>query len=345
MAPKDSGAADQTKSATIRCYLGIFRQYDESGDGNISPSELKEALEADGIMLSNNEFQGFLAEVDADGDASISFMEFCELAKKLFAFYVKEKSKLGRIPRAYLNPQQFDQYAAIFREYAGEDGILERSELQQFFHKYNISVSPERLQGIMSEVDDDNSGTLGETEFLILLVKALGVKKRKIGPSQCDLKLLTDEGWSIVEIKRAGYECKEFIESGYTVAELLSIFSVSDFAKAGVPFSDMIATGWDCHRCKESGYSLTDLVKVGCTTQRIRDAGYDDLEAAIDLRKHGVPAEKMKLGGWPLSYLKQAGYSATELRLAGYSMLAIHAVEQLQPAATALERQISKTDP
>lgn len=343
MAPKDSNSADQTRSATILRYLGIFRKYDESGDGNISPSELKQALEAQGIQLSTSEFAGFLAEVDSDGDGDVGFPEFCELAKKLFAFYVKEKSKLGRIPRAYLNPQQYDQYAAIFREYAGEDGILERSELQQFFTKYSISVSPERLSGIMSEVDDDNSGTLGETEFLILLVKALGVKKRKIGPSQCDLKLLTDEGWSIVEIKRAGYECKEFIESGYSVAELLSIFAVPDFAKAGVPFSDMIATGWDCHRCKESGYNLTDLVKVGCTMQRVRDAGYDDLDAAIALRLEGVAAVKMRQGGWPLSMLKQAGYSATELRLAGYSMLAIMAVEQLQPAAApAMERQASK---
>lgn len=341
MAPKDAISCDQTKSATLLRYLGIFRQYDESGDGNISPSELKQALEADGITLSNNEFQGFLAEIDADGDGETSFVEFCELAKKLFAFYVKEKSKLGRIPRAYLNPQQFDQYAAIFREYAGDDGILERSELQQFFTKYNINVSPERLQGIMSEVDDDNSGTLGETEFLILLVKALGVKKRKIGPSQCDLRMLTDEGWSIVEIKRAGYECKEFIDAGYSVSDLLSIFSVSDFAKAGVDFSDMIATGWDCHRCKESGYCLKDLVKVGCTMQRVREAGYDDLDAAIALRALGVPAVKMKTGGWPLSYLKRAGYSATELRLAGYSMLAINAVEQLQPPD--MERQASNS--
>ncbi len=53
---------------------------------------------------------------------------------------------------------QYQQYARIFHEFAGEDGQLERSELQQFFSKYNISVSPERLTGIISEVDDDNSG-------------------------------------------------------------------------------------------------------------------------------------------------------------------------------------------
>jgi len=346
MAPKDGNLpADQTKSATLLHYLKIFRKYDISGDGTVSPSELKQALEADGVHLSDSEFHRFLSEVDADGDASIDFQEFCELAKKLFAQHVREKSKLVRIPRAYFHPAQFDQYAAIFREYAGADGILERSELQQFFSKYNITVSPERLQGIMAEVDDDQSGTLGETEFLILLVKALGAKKRNIGPGKCDLKLLKDEGWSMVEIKRAGYELKEFMESGYTVEDLLipHLFAVADFARAGVPFSDLIATGWDCARSKESGYTLIELVQAGCTILRMRDAGYNDLDAAVSLRANGISAARMKSSGWPLSQLMEAGYSAMDLRLAGYSTGAVGAMRQLVPSVG--ESMHSKVEP
>lgn len=271
----------------------------------------------------------FLTEVDVDGGAAMGFSGFCELSKKHYAHYVRSIAKLVRIPRAYLTPAQYDQYATIFREFAGADAQLERSELQQFFNKYNMSVSPDRLQGIMAEVDDDNSGTLQETEFLVLLIKALGLKKRKIGPGQCDVKMLKDEGWTMVEIKRAGYECKDLIESDYAVEELLPLFTAPEFAKAGVTFSDMIAAGWDCARARESGYSLEDMVEAGCSVQRIRDAGFDDLDAAVALRKQGVPAAKMKASGWPLSFLKEAGYSATELRLAGYSALAVGAVQQL----------------
>jgi len=252
--------------------------------------------------------------------------------KKLFQHHLKEKSKLGRIPRAYLPPAQFDQYASIFREYAGEDGILDRAELQGFFVKYNITVSPDRLKGIMDEVDDDKSGTLGETEFLILLIKALGpsvCKKRKIGPGLCDLKMLKDEGWSKIEIKSAGYKCAQFIESGYSVKELLPIFTVVEFAQAGVPCADMMASGWDCRHGKESGYSLHDFVIAGVTTQRIRDAGFDDLDTAVALRAEGITALKMKTGGWPLSTLQDAGYTPTELRLAGYSMMAVASMGQL----------------
>jgi len=239
------------------------------------------------------------------------------------------KTKMARIPRAYLAPAQFDQYVTLFREHAGEDGDLDTSELQDFFKKYGISVSAERLQGIMAEVDDDGSGTLGETEFLILLVKALGLKKRKIGPGQCDLKMLREETWSMIEIKRVGYECKDFVECGYTIEELLPLFSTLEFNRAGVVFPDMIAAGWDCAKAKECGYSLAEMVQAGCSVQRIRDAGFDDFNAAVSLRKNGTSAVTMRTGGWPLSELKKAGYSATELRLAGFSTLAVGAMQQL----------------
>jgi len=329
MAPRDGSTAEQTKSATLLRYLKIFRDFDLSGDGSVSPSEMKSALEADGILLSDKEFQSFMEEVGADCNADLNFAEFCELAKKLFGAHVKNKTKMARIPRAYLAPAQFDQYVTLFREHAGEDGDLDTSELQDFFKKYGISVSAERLQGIMAEVDDDGSGTLGETEFLILLVKALGLKKRKIGPGQCDLKMLREETWSMIEIKRVGYQCKDFVECGYTIEELLPLFSKLEFNRAGVVFPDMIAAGWDCAKAKECGYSLAEMVQAGCSVQRIRDAGFDDFNAAVSLRKNGTSAVTMRTGGWPLSELKKAGYSATELRLAGFSTLAVGAMQQL----------------
>jgi len=330
MAPRDGNFAEQTKSATVLRYLNIFRKYAVSEGGLLSQSELREALEADGVRLLDVDYQKFLVEAELESTSGdISFDQFCTLAKQLFGFYSKNISKLARLPRVYIMPAQYDQYVSIFRECAGDAGRVERSGLEQFFSKYNITVSPERLQGIMSEVDDDNSGALGETEFLILLVKALGLKKRKIGPGQCDLTLLKEEGWSILEIKRVGYECKDFFESGYKVEELLPIFSPPEFARGGVPLSDMLAAGWDCARAKESGYTLADMTAAGCSAQRMRDAGFDDLDVAVSLRAQGYSATKMRAGGWSLSQLKQAGYSAVDLRLAGYSSLAVGAVEQL----------------
>jgi len=181
----------------------------------------------------------------------------------------------------------------------------------------------------MAEMDDDNSGSLEENEFLILLVKALGIKKRKIGPGQCDLQVLKDEGWGVVELRKVGYDCKDFVEAGYKIQDLMQVFAAQEFCKAGVSFGQLLAAGWNCARAKEAGYSLIDMVKAGASVHQVREAGFDDIESAATLRKQGVAASRMKQSGWPLSELKQAGYSATALRLAGFSSIAIGAVQEI----------------
>jgi len=336
-APRDLPSAEQTKSATVLRHLKSFRNSDTSGGGSLSPAALKQALEADGVKLLDSDFTRFLAEVDFNGGAHVSFPEFSELAKKYFANHVKSKSKLARIPRAFLMPAMLDEYAKAFCEYAGPADQIERSKLSQFFSNYNIDVPPERQQSIVAEaqMDDDRSTSIGVTEFLILVAKALNLKKRKIGPGQCDLNLLKDEGWSTVEIKRAGYECKDFVESGYELEDILLVFAASELAKAGVPLSDLLASGWDCAKGKEHGHSIWEMVQAGCSMQRIRDAGYNDVDAAAALRALGIPAVKLKASGWKLSELKKAGYSTTELRLAGYSMAALNAMQQMAVSTSA----------
>jgi Ca2+-binding EF-hand superfamily protein len=334
---KDGIPAEQTKSAAQLRYLKIFREFDASGAGFLSSSQLRDALNAGSAHVGDIELQRCITEVMTGGEDRFSFPDFYKLITKLSEDRVQTISKSGRLPRMYMSPQQFDQYRTIFRECAGEDGQVRKSELQEFFKKHNIDISPERVQGIMSELDDDQSGGLGETEFMTLLAKALGLKKRKIGPGLCDAQMLKDEGWLPVEIKKAGYEVKDLLESQHAVEELLPIFTALDFARAGVPLSQMVSAGWDCARAKEAGYNLADMVSAGCSMQRIRDAGFDDEDAATALRKQGISAAKMKSGGWLLSDLTRAGYPASELRLAGYSTAALSAMQRLTEQTQAAE--------
>lgn len=320
---------EQTGASSTLRYLKIFRQFDVAGVGSLPPEDLQPLLEASGVNLNVSDFRKFLAEVDTDGNQEISFLEFCELAKKLPGFHARSKARIVRLPRAYLTAEQYDHYADVFRDSAGEDGQMETAELAQFFANNNINVSPERLTGIMAEVDDDQSGTLGETEFLVMLVKAMALKKRRIGPGQCSVDMLRNEGWTLVELKRMGFECKDLMESGYGIEELMCVFSAAEFCRAGVSCKDLVAAGWDCANGRESGYQLKDFVDANCSVQKIREAGFDSAQSAIDLQRLGVHATKMKSGEWPLSELILAGYSSTDLRIAGYSTSAISAVQTM----------------
>ncbi|KAK9271521.1 hypothetical protein L1049_001881 [Liquidambar formosana] len=57
----------------------IFKRFDANGDGQISASELADALKTLG-SVSTDEVKRMMAEIDTDGDGFISFKEFRDFA-------------------------------------------------------------------------------------------------------------------------------------------------------------------------------------------------------------------------------------------------------------------------
>lgn len=266
------------------------------------------------------------------------------MAHKLSKFHSEYKSRNIRIPRQYLTTEQYNQYCELFQNVAGEDGRLDLDGLHQFFQTNRIQVSRDRLQAIMSEVDNDSSGYLDEAEFMVLLIKAMAMKKRKVGPGLCPISQLRDEGWTFSELRRIGYDSLAFNELNPRpdCTELLQLFSVAELKKSGMPLKELFDAGWDGAQGREAGYTLEELVEAKCTVRRIRTAGYSDLATAVLLRRLSVDAKQMQHGGWPLSELKLAGFSATDLRLAGYSTAALSALQQSvtkQKGLKAVDRQ------
>jgi len=276
-----------------------------------------------------------------DGDHEVSFAEFVELARKPSAPVSKAKAKISRLPRMYLNPDQYRQYQAAFREAAGKDMQVSFAELQALFTKHGMNMAPDKLQAIMADVDDDGSGYLEEIEFLTLLIKAAGMKKRKLGPDQCDISVLVNEGWLPGEIKKAGYEGQHFLKAGFSVEEVLDNFSIPELHKAGVTFAQLLEAGWDCAKACEGGFELQQLVAAGCSMEQIRLAGYEEPLHAAELRNMGIGVSAMRLGGWPLSDLRTAGYSMSDLRLGGFSAASLAALQKMRDKTSSrpLERQ------
>eukprot|EP00929_Paragymnodinium_shiwhaense_P112779 TRINITY_DN81051_c0_g1_i1.p1 TRINITY_DN81051_c0_g1~~TRINITY_DN81051_c0_g1_i1.p1 ORF type:complete len:451 (-),score=122.22 TRINITY_DN81051_c0_g1_i1:108-1382(-) len=316
----------------LKKTLRVFKEFDADGSGAISPGELQAALRnRTGMVLSAREFRKVLAGCDTDHNGEIDIIEFAKVIKKLFGVSPKQKAKQSatRNPRAYLTPDQYSHYAQLFKGAAGEGGLLDASELADFLAKYNMKVSDERLKAIMAEVDDDNSGLLDETEFLTLLIKATGVKKRKVGPGLAAVSDLQKEGWTLADLKKGGYECEDVLQAGYSTEEMMEIFTPAELGAAGVSLTTLQKHGWDCVKARESGFSITDMVESGCSVQLIREAGWVDVPSAGQLRQLGVSTALMKAGGWSMSELRMAGYSTCDLRLAGYSEQGIRSLQRL----------------
>mmetsp|Transcript_11740 Transcript_11740/g.28095 ORF Transcript_11740/g.28095 Transcript_11740/m.28095 type:complete len:426 (+) Transcript_11740:44-1321(+) len=311
--------------------LRKFHEYDKNGRGTISIPDMKAVLRTTTVGLTERDLRTVLKEVDADGDGSVSFPEYLRLAQKLEKMQNKSKAgKTSRIPRSYLEPTALKQYTDLFESAAGEEGAISFSLLQDFLQQHNMTISDERLKSIMKEVDDDESGRLELDEFLILLIKALGIKRRKVGPDHLPAAHLRQEGWALGELRKIGYDCAALREAGFSAADLMDVCTARELLLGGVPVSELLSAGWDCRHAREAGFRIADLAAAGATVRNMRTAGFTDVASVVALRKLRVQAWKMKLGGFTLSDLRNGGYSSAELRLAGFTSASIAALEKLQ---------------
>ncbi|CAE7945990.1 tnc-2 [Symbiodinium sp. KB8] len=233
-------------------HLRNFHEYDKTGAGTISIPEMKAVLRTTTIGLTERDLKSVLKQVDADGDGSVSFPEYLRLAQKLVEMQNKTKGKSSRIPRMYLEPAALKQYTDLFEGAAGEDGAISLNQLQEFLQQHKMAISEERLTSIMKEVDDDESGVLELDEFLILLIKALGIKRRKVGPEQNPASQLRQEGWALGELKKVGYDCAALREAGFSAADLMDVCTARELFLGGVPVPELLAAGWDCRHAKDA---------------------------------------------------------------------------------------------
>jgi hypothetical protein len=230
------------------------------------------------------------------------------------------------IPRWYMTAEQVEQYGVLFREEAGADGHIDSKEMADFMGRVGLKISADNLDAIMHELDQDGSGFIEEDEFLVLIVKIAKMRKRKVGPGLCPLAQLVKEGWSHRDLIKIGYKSQDFRDAGFSIAELLKLFTVPELTKGGVALQDLLQTNWNGEDGRDAGFTLNEMYESRCSVQKIRTAGYKDVMSAVHLRKLGIGAKQMQLGGFSISDLKMSGFSGAELRVAGFSHAALQAV-------------------
>ncbi|CAJ1385900.1 unnamed protein product [Effrenium voratum] len=126
-------------------------------------------------------------------------------------------------------------YAGLFEAAAREDGAVSTAELQEFLHQHDMKVSEDRLKSLMKEMDDNESGFLELDEFLILLIRAMGMRRRRVGPDFGTASELRQEGWTVGELKKANYDCAALREAGCSAAELMDVCTAKELLNGGVP--------------------------------------------------------------------------------------------------------------
>ena len=129
------------------------------GDGSIDAAELRYLMRELAHDLSDEEHSLVMAKLDANGDGTVSFGEFCawwdvglSMAKLLEPSFGKQ---LGR-----------QRAEALFRRHAGSDEQIDAAELGGLCAELGHVLSEEQAQLAMAKLDLDGNGTVGLDELL-----------------------------------------------------------------------------------------------------------------------------------------------------------------------------------
>ena len=133
----------------------VFRNFDEDGDGKISPAELSTCMRTIGEELSAEDAEAVVVFMDSDGDGLLGFDDFL----KLVEVEVEEEEEKGRNLR-----EAFGVY-----KMEGEDCITPKS-LRGTLERLGQSRSVEECKAMIRRFDLDGDGVISFDEFRVMML-------------------------------------------------------------------------------------------------------------------------------------------------------------------------------
>ena len=121
-----------------------FKAYDKESKGEIPTSLLGTVMKNLGHNLKPDQLEECIEAVDADGSGWIDFDEFLALMAKK----TKEAEDEQELREAF---RVFDK---------NNRGVIETADLKTIFNALDPDMPMEEIEQIISEVDEDGSGTV-----------------------------------------------------------------------------------------------------------------------------------------------------------------------------------------
>jgi len=144
----------------IKCLKTCFDLFDSKKVEFLSADDLDEILRAMGFRPSKEELEEILKEIDEDGSGEIEFGEFCQLCAK----FLVEDPDIETMKR---------ELKDAFRIYDKEgEGFITMDTLRDLISELLAPLTPDELDGIIEELDEDGSGTMDFDEFCEMMMSA-----------------------------------------------------------------------------------------------------------------------------------------------------------------------------
>lgn len=143
-----------------------FDAMDKSGDGHVRAGELKDLLRALGAPTTDQSTGSILRLLDADQDGAVSRDAFLDFYRRNILSSGEKKSKKA------VDREMKDLAGRIFRQLDRDrSGSMSLSEFKAIIESCNVGFTIDELGDLVNEIDEDNTGSIGEHEFVNLLDK------------------------------------------------------------------------------------------------------------------------------------------------------------------------------
>eukprot|EP01065_Artemidia_motanka_P018082 TRINITY_DN2142_c0_g1_i1.p1 TRINITY_DN2142_c0_g1~~TRINITY_DN2142_c0_g1_i1.p1 ORF type:complete len:287 (+),score=128.49 TRINITY_DN2142_c0_g1_i1:77-862(+) len=157
----------------------LFVAFDTDKSGMIDFMEFKILARKLGVEMSDEELRGSVSRVDPSPDPELDvekFMTWLESAQEGEGGHSAIlKAKIRAQGLKPLNNAQIDGLRECFNHFDTDgSGSIDVSELGEVFKAFGQEVSPDEIQQMLSEVDDDGSGEIEFEEFLMLMIHNFG---------------------------------------------------------------------------------------------------------------------------------------------------------------------------
>ncbi|XP_044463390.1 calmodulin-like protein 3 [Mangifera indica] len=146
----------------------VFATFDKNGDEFITKQELRESLKNLGILVTEKEVEELVAKVDANGDGSIDFDEFCMLYEAVIGH--QDHGASGGIGEDGKD-EVFDEEGNLKEAFdvfdKDKDGLISVEELGFVLSSLGLKEGKksENCKEMIRRVDSDGDGMVNFDEF------------------------------------------------------------------------------------------------------------------------------------------------------------------------------------
>jgi len=177
----------------IDSFILSFKEFDLDGNGSIDAQELDLAFKAMGQGCSADALKKIIEEFDEDKNGTIGWHGFLKIMRKFYPerkkdYELKYYEPAKKFPQFSKN--DIDVFVHAFRQHDVDGcGSINNHELGLAFKEMGQGCTPEKLQQIINEVDENGNGVIEWPEFLQIMAN---IYSGKYSGSRATKEIKTD---------------------------------------------------------------------------------------------------------------------------------------------------------